>query len=122
MTRRLTPRRTLRPYSYFAQTEVRTPVTVEETTTALVEPDRALWPWVALMTVALIVVLGYFALQRDSAPTAVNPAPVASPTAVAPTIVVAPPVAPPVIVQPPPTVIVQQPPAPPAPSPAPSQS
>ena len=130
MARRLRPTRPVLPYSYFKPPEPTDRVVVERTETSAVatdlEPERSVWPWVALLSIALLALLAYLALREDEETATpatpprtvvVTPTPVASP-------VEPPPAAPPVIVQPPapappPTVIVQQPPAP-APSPYPS--
>ena len=100
---------------------------VEETTTVVEEPqeDRTLWPWVALLGLVVLAVLGYLLLRDDDRGTAVtpppaSPAPVVVPPAQPPVVVQPPAQPPPVVVQPPapppPTVVVSQ--APPAPAPS----
>lgn len=96
-------RRPLQPYSYYAPDAPPTPVVHRaETTTMVVDRDRQLWPWLALLGLVLLLVVGYLLLRDDEEVTpVVNPAPARS------TVVVSPAPA-----QPAPPVIVQQPPAP----------
>ena len=102
----------MQPYSYFAPDDPRRPVDYVESTTTVVERDREWWPWLALASVALLlVVVGYLALRDDED----DVAPVVQPSPVQSTVVVPPAPAQQPVQAPPaqaPPVVVQQPPAP----------
>lgn len=113
MTRGIRPKRTLKPYSYFAQDKVREPAVVTETTT-VVEDDRTVWPWVALLVVVLLSFVVVYLLLADRGTEAAGTP--STPAPVAPTVVVQP-AQPPVVVQPAqPPVVVAPPAQPPPPS------
>jgi hypothetical protein len=127
MARPLRPSPTAEPY--YGEVAPGEHSVVQETVTEVTDGPGDLWPWLAGLGLAVLLVVGYFALHDSSSDEVV---PQNSPTPVATVIVNQPaPVAPPVIVPPPQqappqntTVIVQQPPqqSPAESQPAPSAS
>jgi len=118
MVRRVRTRST--PEPYYAEVETSDRVVVHEQVTEIEDGPMDLWPWIAGLGIALLLVVGYFATRDDDDAVVQvnNPSP-------SPTVVIQ---QPPVIVnQQPPVIVNQQPPVivnqqPPAQSSAPAES